>query len=496
MELDKDKKKLLIYGLIGVALVIAVLIITLFVIQYINGQKQNIIIDGVSRKYSDNLIFIDDVGNPYVCVETLTPLLGQYKNGGYNFYNGERGKGTEDRTKCYVENPFEVATISMNSNKIYKALLTDTTMYDTYTITNNVRRINDKLYISLEGMQIMFNVKYSYDNEKQNLYINTLPYLANKAATTAKSLGYTNMSEDFSNRKALVNNMIVIQQNQNAYGVIDFQGNQLIGPKYQKIQYAESGREFIATSAGKVGVLTNDGYTKIPINYEELKIIDNEIGLYLVKLNSKYGILDKNGNILIYLDFDKIGIENMDLFPNDDIKNPYILYDNCIPVCQNGKWGMYDITGKLLADIQYSGFGCISSTQRESASQNVLLIPSSEGLEGIVVSKENYANQKRYGILNTNGKAVTSIGFNRVYAETSSGTANYYMEFGSTIYTVKDRLSLNNSEVNGGGGTVQITGSTSGAEPNENTIPIDENNNGVISIGGGDSSGNDVVTIQ
>ena len=121
MEDDK-KKKIIIISLVGVGALIIILIAVLLIMSYINGQKNNIIIDGVTRKYSTSLVYFDESGKPFICVETLTPLLGTYKDGGYNFYNGEKDKATEDRTKCYVENKYEVATISMNSNRIYKLL--------------------------------------------------------------------------------------------------------------------------------------------------------------------------------------------------------------------------------------------------------------------------------------------------------------------------------------------------------------------------------------
>lgn len=475
---DEKKKKIIIISLIGVGALVAILIAILLIVSYMNGQKNNIIIDGISRKMGNTIVYIDDTGNPFICVENLTPLLGTYKDGGYNFYNGEKDKGTEDRTKCYVENKYEVATISMDSNRIYKALLEDTSMYDSYSITNPVKRFNDKLYISLEGMQIMFNLKYKYDSEKNILIINTLPYLVKQSNAIAAQMGYTSLAEEFTNQKALVYDMLVVLKDRKHYGVLAKDGTVKIGAKYEKIEFAESGREFIVTADKKLGVLTSEANTKIPMSYDELKIIDNEIGLYLVKSGSKYGVLDRNGNTLIYLDYEYIGIQNVKQFPSNDIKNPYILYDNCIPVCKGGKWGMFDVNGKELLSPQYSGFGCISSTQKNALGQNVLLIPASEGQEGIVVSKVNYANATKYGIVNTQGKLITSTGFNKIYMEISSGTADYYMVFGTTITRVRDRINTENSEVNNNG-TVQINSITGGSTPitgNNSVVVIDDQN--------------------
>ena len=50
----------------------------------------------------------------------------------------------------------------------------------------------------------------------------------------------------------------------------------------------------------------------------------------------------------------------------------YLLYDNAIPVKQNGQWGLYDIKGNLILPIEYDGFGCIAGTSSDKTLNNIL----------------------------------------------------------------------------------------------------------------------------
>ena len=449
---DDKKKKMMIIGGAAVIGVIIIVMIVVAIISSINNQKNNLYVDGALKsKMTSNIFYMGDDNVPYVCVERIAPLLS------YEFYNGEYGTASEDRTKCYVRNSYEIALLEMDSDVVYKTLVNDdSSTYDYYKMSYKVKRINDLLYISLPTMQKVFNVKYSYDTEKNSLTIQTLPALFERYNTVAKNAGYYELSEDFSNQKALIQNMMVVVTKERMMGVISTADNSsIIGTKYNSLTYSEGMQEFIVQQNGQYGVLYGNGQggsnvEKVGLQYSSLKLIDNNIGLYLVSNGNKYGVLDKNGNILINLEYDKIGVENPKLFPTDEIKNSYVLYDFCIPAKLGDRWTLFNINGERLRGDIYCFGSVVSSSQ---TSQNVLLIPVSEGIEGIVTGVINSANKIRYGILDINGEWRVPNSFDSIYKTTSGGKTEYNMLFGNTVIPVRDRLM---DDVSDGGNTGPI----------------------------------------
>lgn len=432
---EEQKKKILIIGLGAVIGVIVIMMIVIAIISSINNQKNNLYIDGVGTKLDSTIFLVDSNNVPYICVEKMAPKLG------YEFYNGEYNTGSEDKSHCYVKNSNELVTLEMDSNLVYKALTSDTN-FDTYKMSYKTIRVNDMLYISLPTMQKVFNVKYRYETDKNSLIISTLPALYQKYNTQVKNANYYEASADFSNQKALLEDMIVVITKDRQMGVVSTTNmSTIIGTKYPNLTYSEGMGEFIAEQNSKYGVLVvsaqKDASVKVGFEYTSLKLIDNSIGLYLVEDNNKYGVLNKDGKIIINLEYDKIGIENPKLFPTDDIKNSYVLYNTCIPVKQGDKWGMFNIDGKKLLSDKY-GFGCVASTSQTS--QNVLLIPASEGLEGIVVSIKTSENKIKYGVVDINGTPRTSNRFDSIYKTTSGGQTQYNMLHGNIVYTVREKI--------------------------------------------------------
>lgn len=457
MNTDEKKKMLIIAGAAIVGVIIIAMII-IAIISSINNQKNNLYIDGKATKLNTSILYVDENNVPYVCVEKIAPKLA------YKFYNGEYGTGNEDKSHCYVSNDNEIALLEMDSNVVYKALTNDDTTFDTYKMSYRVKRNNDLLYISLPTMQKVFNVKYSYNADKNTLTISTLPALYQKYNASVKADNYQEMSKDFSNQKALIEDMIVVITKDRQMGVISTKDKStIIGAKYPKLTYSEGMGEFIAEQNKKYGILVGntqgDATVKVGFSYDSLKLIDNNIGLYLAENSKKYGVLDKNGRILINLEYDKIGLENPKLFPTDDIKNSYVLYDQAIPVKQGDKWGMFNVLGKQVLAVEKYGFGCIASTSTNQTAQNVLLIPASEGIEGIVISDKNYLNQLKHGVYDVNGVPRTSNTFDSIYKTTNAGQTEYYTLFHNTIGTVKEAISNRAASDNTGTsnpGTVQI----------------------------------------
>ena len=175
-----------------------------------------------------------------------------------------------------------------------------------------------------------------------------------------------------------------------------------------------------------MGIIRNDGTTRINPIYEEIKQIDKEEGLYLVSQNQKYGIITKDGERVIYIEYDTVGVDSSK-FSQDNIDNQYILYNNYIPVEKSGKWGILDKKGNIVVDLKYDGFGCLVSNSSASAA-SLLLVPEYNAI--VAKQGEYYSLIKITGEELMGYKLPTQVAkdilVSGMYSETSSNQKKYY----------------------------------------------------------------------
>lgn len=408
----KTKKWMKIIGIILVILLF--LCIGLVVLMYyIDSAQLKISIDGVSANQLEDLLIIEN-GQVYVPIRDFASYVG------YESYSGDYKQYAEDETKCYVQCANEIASFTMNSDKIYK-LLTDGTDYEYFTINEPVKMINGILYITREGAQTAFNISFSYDQARNEIVIYTLPYLVTNWAAQFENSAIAEEGTHFSNQKALLYNMIVVKNLEGFYGVYDLSSNEILGTKYVDIEFVESTREFIVrTAENKMGIMSYDSTTKISPEYDEIKQIDKDSGLYLVRNNNKEGVINNSGNVIVYLEYDQIGIDSTK-FNSNNIKNQYLLYDNCIPVKLNNKWGLFDKTGRNILPVEYDDLGCSvgSGSTTSQTANNILLVPE---YEGIVVKQGEL-----YGLVDSKGNELLPAVLTSIYSTTSAGEETYHM---------------------------------------------------------------------
>ena len=138
--------------------------------------------------------------------------------------------------------------------------------------------------------------------------------------------------------------------------------------------------------------------------------MDSNLGLYIVSTNQKHGVVNKDGRIIIYPEYDVIGID--DVASYNTIKNQYILLDNYIPASKNKKWGWFNTTGKLIAPIGYAGLGCKNSYTTEITGDPVLTIPDYNAIvvrfndknDKTETNTNNPEESEKYLILNATGR--------------------------------------------------------------------------------------------
>ena len=456
---NKENKTKNIIKIIIVFIILIVIAIVglLSYMMYLEGTVLRVYVNDAENAEVKNLLVFEEDGTIYVPVRAISTYLG------YNSYSGEYSNRSEDNSKCYVESQEEVTNLTLNSNKIYKLNLEKNDNNYTYIYMDKpVKAINGELYITTDGMQKVFNTAFSYDQENNRITIYTVPYLVSSYSNTILDYGYTKLSENFENEKAILQNMLVVTDDK-YYGVINASdGTQILECKYDDIQYQEATGDFIVSSNNKYGIMGTDKKTKVNINYDNIELMDYDTGLYLVRRNNRYGVIDLNGGNIIYAENDRIGVD-ISRFEENDLKTGYILVGNLIPVMKNNKWGLFDIKGNQVVDFEYDSFGYIANNNREAT--NLLVIPN----YNVIVA----CLDERYTLLNTSGEQPIRAFVDDIYMEISGGEKHYKMVANDKEYDVEEYLDRLGVQP-----VTNHTNTTSNTEQS-NTTSNKETNNGV-----------------
>ncbi len=439
----EKNKKISNVILICIAVVVIAIIAIMCTIVYIQKNTFRVYIDGKSINLPESTIVFDDAtGKIYVDIMGIASYLG------YDAHKGEFKLYTEDENKCWVECKNETASFFLNSNKISKVVPNQREDYEDYMISDTIISKNNKLYCTPEGIRIGFNVTFDYREEGKNIQIYTLPYLVKNYTAQFKKLGYKEgIDDEFNNQKAILYNLFVVKKDNNLYGVVDSNNQEVIGSRYSKMVFNENAREFYVTNTtNKKGIVTEKGATKINLLYDEINMIDKNNGLYVVRNSGKYGILGNTGNIVIHLEYEQIGVD-VSKFPNNGITNKYVLFENAIPVYQNKKWGMFDIKGNLILPLEYDTIGYSSGATGNLTGKsvnNLLIIPSYKaivfGKDLTVQDGNNTKKVKRYGIYDNRGNELVVTALDNAYFVVNGGVNTYYMENNGKTYNIEEYL--------------------------------------------------------
>ena len=384
---NNNTKKIMAIIIVLIILVLMVIIGLVVWMFYLQSQMLKVSIDGKSMQTIPSDLFVFEDNTVYTAIKDFASYAG------YEAHNGD--EVSEDETKCFVRNTSENAYYTMGEAKIYKKLTSGDNDYEYFDIELPVKMINGKLYSSIEGIQRGFNVQFTYNQNTNQITIFTLPYLAKWYTAQYAESAIGGDDANFSNQKAILYNLLVVKNANNEYGVINIDPNatrtEIIGTKYKDITFVESTRDFIVkTSNNKMGIISYDSTTKISPEYDDVKQIDKDLKLYLVTNNNKQGVINDSGRTILYLEYDDIGIESS-RFPEDAIKNQYILYDAYIPVMRAQKWGIMDKNGNTIIPMEYDSLGCIRSSSSSSSEYNsTILIPEYNEIDLLDYLHKNY----------------------------------------------------------------------------------------------------------
>lgn len=411
-----------------------ILIIILIIVLLLNVQQTSfsITVDGkaINTAQTTLLTKIDNIS--YVNIEEFAKLVG------YEYHEGEYKSSIIEKDKCYVQGKDETATFYLNDNKVCKLPVGKLTEdYQEYTVENTIKAIGGKMYAPIDAINLAFNVVVSETDKALEIY--TLSYLVTTYDTRVKEWGYTGIADQsFENQKSLLYGYLIVKKENGLYKIIDSQNTKEIVPdKYNSIQFEENTKEFFVTnSLGQVGIINLDGTAKIEPIYEAISVFDKKSDLYLIQKDKKYGVV-KSGNItIIYPEYDSIGLDSKNITTN--IESQYLIADTLIPVCKSNKWGAFDKEGNVVLKVEYDGFGCnITTVEVNGIKRAVLPVLAIERCNGIVVKKA-----EKYGLLDLKGKELVPISVDSIYA--LDGIENederYFMLYNNQEMNVIERL--------------------------------------------------------
>ena len=425
---EEAKKKKTTKIILAIIILVVIIIIAIFAyLMYLQSTVMKLTIDGQANEKLKNLLVIESDGTIYAPIKEIASYFG------YESYNGEYTEKSEEQSKCYVINDNEIANFELGQNKIYKLDLTQSNSdYEYIYMKNPVKAINGVLYISTEGLEKAFNISFNYNQERNTIIIWTMPYLYQYYANRILDYGYTELSSRFVDQKAILKDQLIVLKDKNQYGVIGVDGTVILEPKYDNITYLSNTGDFLVENNKKVGIISSSKETKVQIIYDSIELMDSDAGLYLVKKDNKYGVIDVRGNIKIYIENDQIGID-ISKFSQNNIKNKYILADYLIPVKKDQYWGLYDKSGNQVVDFTYDSFGYIASSRKVAI--NLLVIPDYNVL---VACKD-----KKYTLINLSGKQLFDTIADEIYMTISGGETHYYIGLNNQRIDAENWLDAN-----------------------------------------------------
>ena len=468
---NRSNKKIFTICGVGIIILLFIIVGLLAYVTTLNKYKIKLTIDGKAYEASNYLISKENV--MYISIEDLAKIT----QNGYSYKSGS--KDVEDDNKCYITNSYESTFFEVNSNEIYK-ILEETNETEYYTLENAIIKENNKIYMPLSAVKTAINASCTTENNK--ITISSISYLESyynrEETATFKPNSSILWETTYSNKKLLKNNLVITEDENLLHGIgkISYTNNNdvvtvnvqsIIDEKYLSIKYVEKFNQLIVKTESGMGIIQlyeeNGNITRktlIEPQYESIKQIDTDLYLVSQKVSenisdestkttastkTKYGIVNKSGDTILPIEYDKIGFD-ISKFTDNSLNNDFIIYGRYIPVKKDDLWGFINLTGKVVIKLEYSDIGYTGT----NSNSNVLIVPE---LEGIVVKKDG-----KYGVVSTSGKVLLKNIASRIYNESSNGKDVYTMVLNDKKYNVIDYVKEQSK--NSTNDTTNITNST------------------------------------
>ena len=351
-------KKIVLFLLILSIFAVIMIIVMMMALSGKETKKLAISVNGTNIAIDEGLLITDENGVNYISIHKISKAIG------YNYLTGEYKQYNEDttNTKCYLENTNQVIQFEANSKKIYKIYPTSDLDYEEYELANKILKQNNLLYVALDDVNIALNVVYSQnDNAIALKTVETLNEEYKTSLPKQTNNALVGVSDSFNNKKTIAYNMLVVSNESGKWGVIstkDF--STIIGNKYSSIEFIESANAFIVSDNNKYGVITDEKLI-IDLNYEEIKVINNNPLCYEVKAGENHAIVNSMGKIITNKVYNSIGYISRNALEESVIviKNLGKNKINALVVCKDDKYGLLNLDdgtsiGDCVLDKVYS----------------------------------------------------------------------------------------------------------------------------------------------
>lgn len=346
------QKVVLILLIISIIMCITVGIAMVFVSMQTSEGTYEISINGESKDLSKLQLLADENGKNYIPIKVICNELG------YNYYNGEFKVAEEDKNKGYIEDGTNVVQFFANSEKIYKTSEGANIDYQYYQLDNKILVSQDNLYIAVEDLDVALNLILIYSEKNNGVSIVTPEYWITKNESVFEN-NQIKISDSAENKKALAYGYVIVNKD-NKYGVVNLNGEELIGNKYSSITFTEYTMQFIVSNTNnQFGIISKEGLAEVNLQYDSLEILNYNPLLYKVKKSQKYGVINENGSVINDIIYDSIGYpSNKEREINYTLVIPNINENipESIVVCSNGKYGLVNLeNGKIFLECTLNG---------------------------------------------------------------------------------------------------------------------------------------------
>ncbi len=352
---EQPKGKKIVLFLLILSVVLLIVIISAMIVLYGNRTVPlTLSVDGSDITIESDLLATDENGENYISIQKISNSIG------YDYLTGEYKQYSEDPTnsKGYLQNENQIIQFEADNNKIYKTTPNSNLDYEEYELSNNIIKLNNLLYISLEDVNVGLGITYSYSQKDNKILFNTVENLTQEYKTslpTQTNNQLIEISEEYNNEKALSYDMLVVSNESQKWGVVNSSFSTIIGNRYTSLEFIESAGVFIVSDDNKYGVISKEPNQRpiIDLNYEEVSVINNSPIFYQVKLFGKYGIMNAEGKVIINNEYDSMGYTSESTTEQSvlTIKEYGNNKENLIVVCKNGKYGLVNLdNGNSIGD--------------------------------------------------------------------------------------------------------------------------------------------------
>ncbi len=160
------------------------------------------------------------------------------------------------------------------------------------------------------------------------------------------------------------------------YGIININSNPMkiiSDPVYSEIEYVNNNLFLVCNDFLKCGIINNNSEVILNLAYENFMYNFNDNELTPVKLNEKWGYVDKAGKLKIFNKY-----EDASVFQN-----------GVASVRNNNKWGFIDKKGKVIIRLKYDGVGSKYGNYYEVSINNLWGLIDTNGKPYIEIENDN-----------------------------------------------------------------------------------------------------------